>query len=276
MPGNHSLRRVSLGKGFRTALTALGASVLLTACSSRGGTPEPVTRQGHDVVDLWRILLAAGVALGVFVTALILWCVVRYRRPRTAEPGALPKQTSANVPLEVLYTVIPLVIVAVLFGLTLRTQHRVNHRSPSPDLGVEVTGFQWGWRFRYPVQQVTVVGDVNNRPTLVLPVGATIRLRLVASDVIHSFFVPAFLVKKDMIPGVDNAIEVRPTRTGRYPGVCAEFCGLEHWRMMFDVEVVTPEQFQAFVAQQQQQPAGPGPDATGPGEAGRQAKLAVP
>jgi cytochrome c oxidase subunit II len=247
--------------------------VVLTGCSSRGGAPEPASSQGQDVLDLWRILLGAGIALGVFVTGLILCSVLRYRRPRGAEPGQLPKQVGANIPIEVFYTVVPLVIVAVLFVLTLRTQDRVTRLSDTPDLGVEVTGFQWGWRFRYPAQGVTVVGDANHPPTLVLPAGASVRLRLVAADVIHSFFVPSFLVKQDMIPGVDNSLEVRPTEPGRFPGVCAEFCGLDHWRMKFDVEVVTPEAFQAFVAEQQQVPGGPGPDATGPGDVGRQARV---
>jgi cytochrome c oxidase subunit 2 len=250
-------------------LVAVGSG----ACSSRGGAPHPVTSQGQDVLDLWRILLVAAVALGSLVTALILWSVVRYRRPRGAGPGDLPKQTRANVPLEVIYTVIPLVIVAVLFGLTLRTQHRVTKLSATPDLAVEVTGFQWGWRFRYPAQGVTVVGDANKPPTLVLPVGATVRLRLVAADVIHSFFVPQFLVKKDMVPGVDNQLELRPTEVGHYGGVCAEFCGLDHTRMLFSVDVVSPQQFQAFVAEQQPAPGGPGPDANGPGDIGRQASL---
>ncbi|MDQ3896091.1 MAG: cytochrome c oxidase subunit II [Actinomycetota bacterium] len=254
-------------------VAAVALLLLLAACSGRGGAPEPATRQGDDVLDLWRILLGAGVALGALVTALILWAVVRYRRPGGAQPGDLPKQTRENVPLEVFYTVIPLAIVVVLFALTMRTQDRVTRLSPSPDLAVEVTGFQWGWRFRYPAQGVTVVGDANDIPTLVLPVGANVRLRLVSNDVVHAFFVPAFLVKRDMIPGVDNAIEVRPTEPGHYSGVCAEFCGLDHWRMAFDVDVVTPEQFQAFVAEQQQMPAGQGPDATGPGDVGRQASF---
>ena len=251
----------------------MAAVVLLAACSNRGGAPEPASRQGEEVLDLWRILLGAGVALGLFVTALIVWTVLRYRRPRDAGPGDLPKQVHANVPIEVFYTLVPLVIVGVLFALTMRTQERVTDMSPTPDLGVEVTGFQWGWRFRYPAQGVTVVGDANDPPTLVLPVGANVRLRLEAADVIHSFFVPAFLIKKDMIPGVDNSIEIRPTEPGRYPGVCAEFCGLDHWRMAFDVAVVTPEQFQAFVAEQQPVPGGRGPDGDGPGDVGRQASL---
>jgi cytochrome c oxidase subunit 2 len=232
-----------------------------------------VSKQGHDVLDLWRILLGSAMAVGALVVGLILWSVVRYRRPKDAGPGDLPAQTRANIPLEVFYTVTPLVIVAVLFGLTLRTQHRVTKLTATPDLGVEVTGFQWGWRFRYPVQGVTVVGDANKPPTLVLPVGANVRLRLIAADVVHSFFVPQFLVKKDLIPGVDNQLEIRPTQVGHYGGVCAEFCGLDHTRMTFSVDVVTPQQFQAFVAAQQPAPGGPGPDATGPGDVGRQASL---
>ncbi|HEX3623158.1 MAG TPA: cytochrome c oxidase subunit II [Acidimicrobiales bacterium] len=249
-------------------------SLLLAGCSSRGGVPDPVTKQGKDVLQLWRIVLGAGVVLGVFVIGLILWSVVRYRRPRDAAPGDLPKQTGANIPVEVFYTVVPLLIVAVLFGLTLRTQHRETRRSATPDLTVEVTGFQWGWRFHYPTQGVTVVGDANTPPTLVLPVNANVRLRLSTTDVIHSFFVPTFLVKQDMIPGVDDQLEVRPTHIGHFGGVCAEFCGLDHARMTFSVDVVSPSDFQAFAARQQPAPGGPGPDPNGPAGVGRQASVA--
>lgn len=271
IPGNHPLRRHSHWKGSGIAL---GAFILaLSACTSRGGAPEPASRQGKEVLDLWRVLLGAGVVLGALVMGLILWSVVRYRRPPGAGPDDLPKQTAANIPIEVFYTVVPLLIVALLFGLTMRTQRKVTKQSDTPDLAVEVTGFQWGWRFRYPAQGVAITGDANNPPTLVLPVGANVRLRLVAADVVHSFFVPAFLVKKDLIPGVDNSLEIRPSEVGRYPAVCAEFCGLDHWRMTFDVEVVTPEAFQAFVADQQPVPGGPGNDGPGPGDVGRQARV---
>ncbi|HEX2184515.1 MAG TPA: cytochrome c oxidase subunit II [Chloroflexota bacterium] len=267
------MRRRSHRKG-RSAAFLASLAVLAGACSERGGAPDPATQQGEDILDLWRILLGAGVALGALVTGLILWSVVRYRRPRDASPDDLPTQTRENVPIEVFYTVVPLVIVVVLFALTMRTQDRVTRQSPTADLAVEVTGFQWGWRFRYPAQGVTVVGDANVIPTLVLPVGANVRLRLQATDVVHSFFVPAFLVKRDLIPGVDNSLEIRPTEQGRFPGVCAEFCGLDHWRMTFDVEVVDPAQFQQFVAERQDQPAGRGPDNTGPGDPAGQARLA--
>ena len=272
IPGNHALRRHSHGKGAKATVGCLVA-LILASCSDRGGAPEPVSRQGEEVLDLWRILLAAGVALGVLVTGLILWTVVRYRRPRRAGPADLPKQTREAIKLEVFYTLVPLVIVGVLFALTMQTQDKVTATSASPDLAVEITGFQWGWRFRYPAQGVTLVGDANDAPTLVLPVDSNVRLRLIAADVIHSFFVPAFLIKRDMIPGVDNAIEIRPTQIGRFPGVCAEFCGLDHWRMKFDVEVLSPSAFEAFVAEQQPVPGGPGADATGPGDVGRQASI---
>ncbi len=249
------------------------AASILAGCSSRGGVPAPVTTQAHDVLQLWRIVLGAGIVLGILVVGLILWSVVRYRRPRDAEPGDLPKQTAANIPVEVIYTVVPLFIVAVLFGLTLRTQHRETHRSATPDLSVEVTGFQWGWRFHYPAQGVTVLGDANSPPTLVLPVNANVRLHLASADVIHSFFVPAFLVKQDLIPGIDNQLEVRPSTLGHFGGFCAEFCGLDHARMTFSVDIVSPSDFQAFAARQQPAPGGPGPGAGGPGDAGRQASV---
>lgn len=273
--GNHALRQHSHWIGPGPALAAFAGAVLLTGCGGRGGAPEPASAQGEDVLDLWRILLGAGIAVGALVVGLVLWSVVRYRRPRDATPDDLPTQTAAHVPIEVIYTVVPLVIVAVLFGLTMRTQGRIAERGEGADLAVEVTGFQWGWRFHYPAQGVTLTGDANDPPTLVLPAGANVRLRLAAADVVHSFYVPAFLVKQDLIPGVDNRLDVRPTRTGRYPGYCAEFCGLDHWRMTFDVEVVTPEAFQAFVADQLPVPGGPGRDGTGPGDLGQRARLAV-
>ncbi len=274
IPGNHALRRHSHWKGAGLVLALFGALLVDTGCG-RGGAPEPASAQGENVLDLWRILLTAGVVLGVLVAALILWSVLRYRRPKATPAGQLPRQTRANVPLEVFYTVIPLVIVAMLFGLTMRTQNRIRDESDTAEVSVEVTGFQWGWRFRYPAQGVTVLGDANAPPTLVVPVGANVRLRLLAADVIHSFFVPAFLVKQDMIPGVDNSLDIRPTALGRFPGVCAEFCGLDHWRMTFDVEVVEPAAFQAFIAEEQQVPQGPGPDPNGPGDIGRQASVRV-
>ena len=239
---------------------------------SRYGAPRPATEQGSQVVDLWRVLFLTGAAIGVLVVGLILWSVFRYRRRGDGEAP----QFRDNVRLELFYTAVPLVIVAVLFGLTLRTQSRVTKLSPSPELRVDVTGFQWGWRFRYPESGVTVVGDSNHPPRLVLPVGRTVALTLGSADVIHSFYVPAFLGKKDLIPGLDNRIDVTTTRTGSFGGLCAEFCGLDHGRMTFTVDVVPPVDFEAWLAAQPRTEDEPGgeapPDTSGPGGSpGRQA-----
>lgn len=213
----------------------------------RYGAPRPATEQGKEVVDLWRILFLTGAAIGVVVTGLILWSIVRYRR---RGEGGDPPQFHDNVRLELFYTAVPLVIVAVLFGIALRTSSRVTRVSSSPDVRIDVTGFQWGWRFDYPEADVSVVGDSRQPPRLVLPVGRTIQLTMTSADVVHAFFVPAFLGKKDLIPGIDNRIDLTTTRTGRFGGVCAEFCGLDHGRMVFSVDVVTPADFETWLATQ--------------------------
>lgn len=233
-----------------------------TACSSRFGAPDAATAQGEAVLDLWRILFWAAVAVGGVVIVLIGWALVRYR----VREGRDPATFSEHVRLELLYTAVPLVIVAVLFAATMLTQRDVNRLAAEPDLRIEVTGFQWGWRFRYLTEGITIVGTSLDRPTMVLPVDATARLTLYSPDVIHAFWVPEFLIKRDLIPNQVNRVDVTPTRTGRFGGVCAEFCGLDHTNMTFTVEVVELEQFQAFVAQQQQEEQqGPTPPGTSGG-----------
>jgi cytochrome c oxidase subunit 2 len=147
------------------------------------------------------------------------------------------------VKLEIFYTVIPLAIVAVLFTLNLDAQRDLSRLSRDPAVKVDVKGFQWQWRFRYPGEHVTVTGTPDRPAELVLPVGETVRFHLVATDVIHSFWVPEFLEKRDLIPGVDNRIEVYVKRPGTWVGRCAEYCGLSHWQMSFTVRAVAPAEF---------------------------------
>jgi cytochrome c oxidase subunit 2 len=202
---------------------------------------------------LWHWLFWAAVGVGGLVVGLILWAVLRYRSRGPSEE--LPAQTRGNLPVEIVYTAVPLVVVGLLFGVNVVAQNRVTRLSERPDLTIEVTGFQWQWRFHYVKEKITVVGDLDHPPTLVLPVGRTTRLELRTTDVIHSFYVPAFLEKRDMIPGVDNEIDVRPNRVARLSGHCAEFCGLSHDRMGFDVETLTPARFAAWVRARQSAPA---------------------
>jgi len=229
-------------------LFAVLGPLVVAGCGSRYGAPRSASQQGDDILGLWRGLFWAAAVIGALVVGLILWAVFRYRSRGPVDE--LPKQTHAHIPLEIFYTAVPLLIVVVIFSVTVLTQNRVTKLSDHPDLRVEVTGFQWQWRFRYENEGITVVGDLDHPPTLVLPVNRTVRFRLRTTDVIHSFYVPVFLEKRDLIPGVDNQIDVRPKRVGRFVGQCAEFCGLAHDRMVFNVETMTPVRFSAWVRQQ--------------------------
>jgi cytochrome c oxidase subunit 2 len=199
------------------------------------------------------VLFWTAAFIGALVVGLILWATFRYRARRGVEE--VPTQTREHVPLEIFYTTVPLLIVVVLFGINVVTQERVTKLAERPDLRVQVTGFQWQWRFDYVNEDVSIVGDIEDPPTLVLPVNRTVRLELVSADVIHSFYVPAFLEKRDLIPGVENAIDVRPNKVGRFVGHCAEFCGLAHDQMGFDVETMSPAGFDAWLAEQAREQA---------------------
>ena len=223
----------------------LAAVVVSGGCSGlpRFGMPDPVTDRGDDILGLWRFSVVLAVAVGVLVWGLIAWSVVRYRRRN----DDLPSQAPHNIPLEVLYTAVPLVIVAVLFAVTVSVQRSVEASDAEPDVVIDVVGFQWQWRFDYPDEDVTVIGTPEEYPTIVVPVGALVRFNLETADVNHSFFVPRFLAKRDNIRRVDNAIDVTVTSTGRWTGRCAEFCGLEHYKMLFHVESVEPVAYERWL-----------------------------
>jgi cytochrome c oxidase subunit 2 len=213
--------------------------------------PDPVTEQADRLLSLWWTSNYLALAVAAVVVGLILFVTARFRAGRH-DDGRPVSETTHNVPAEVLYTVAPLAVVAVLFGLTLATQGAVSTGATDgpPDLEVEVTGFTWQWQFRYPEQDVVVVGTYEDPPELVLPVGRTTRLHLLTTDVVHSFWVPEFLTKRDLIPGVRNDIDVHVREPGRWIGRCAEFCGLDHHRMRFAVRAVPPAEFDAWLEEQ--------------------------
>ncbi len=208
---------------------------------------QGASEQGRDTFHLWRGSVIAALVVGGIVWALIGWAVLRYRR----RGDDLPTQRQYVVPVEIVYTAIPVLIVAVLFALSYRTQRDVNALTSDPDVVIEVRGFQWQWQFHYVEEDVTVTGRPDDPPVMVVPVDATIRLVLTSEDVIHSFYVPDFLYKRDVIPGVKNKIDVDVTDVGRYTGRCAEFCGLDHAKMTFEVDAVTEADFRDWVADQQ-------------------------
>ncbi|MER7171865.1 aa3-type cytochrome oxidase subunit II [Streptomyces mesophilus] len=246
----------------------------------RLGMPTPVTEEAPRILSLWQGSWAAALATGVLVWGLILWSVIFHRRSRTKVE--VPPQTRYNMPIEALYTVVPLIIVSVLFYFTARDETKLLAQSEKPAHTVNVVGFQWSWGFNYVENVPGSKGDAktdenladipdkyrdafpadaggvydigtpgtrnpqnnNPGPTLWLPKGEKVRFVLTSRDVIHSFWVVPFLMKQDVIPGHTNVFEVTPNKEGTFMGKCAELCGVDHSRMLFNVKVVSPEKYQ--------------------------------
>jgi cytochrome c oxidase subunit 2 len=216
---------------------------------------QPASEEGHEIAALYPIIFWIAVAVFVLVEGLLLWIVLRYRRQPNDD--SLPAQTHGNNRLEILWTAIPALIVTGLFVLTVQTLGRIDAVAANePDVVVDVTGFQWQWTFDYPKQgNLSFTGSGAQGPLMVLPVGEKVRIRLHSIDVIHSFYVPAFLYKKDVIPGRVNEFDVQVNQAGIYSGQCAEFCGLGHADMLFTVEAMTRADFDAWVAAEKEKAA---------------------
>jgi len=250
---------------------ALGLlAMTATACSgeaSRLGMPEPISDQAERMLKLWQGSWIAAFAVGAVVWGLIIWAVLFHRK----RSDDLPPQVRYNMPIEILYTAVPFVIIAVLFYFTARDETYVEKTTKNPAVTVEVTGFQWSWQFDYKEKDAagaektvaSVVGTpvapnapTGAKPVLTIPAGKTVRIRLKSNDVIHSFWVPALLYKKDIMPGYDNEFEFTARKLGTYEGRCAELCGVDHSRMLFQMQVVTPEQYAKFIADSKAKAAG--------------------
>jgi cytochrome c oxidase subunit 2 len=228
-------RRVPAARWLAVAALALAAA---------GCAPQSVTEQGRAVYNLYNLFLYIAAVVFVVVSGLVLWSVVRYRR----RDDELPKQIHGNNRLELLWTLIPTVIVLVLFAFTLVAQNKVLDKSGQADVNVTVTAFQWSWRFTYEGTGAEVLGSPGTIPELVVPVGQTIRVKLVSADVVHSFYVPQTLFKRQAIPGTDNVFDLTFEKVGLYHGQCTQFCGLQHPDMVFRVRVVEQGAYQSWLA----------------------------
>ena len=243
------------------AVLAAAAVLVLSGCSEsvqRGWLPgdsaQEVTNHTGRVVSLWVGSWIAALAVGVITWGLILWCVAVYRKRKNDD--VLPVQLRYHVPLEIMYTLIPVVLVGVLFYYTNRDTMALQDTSAEPDVRIQAIGKQWSWDFNYLDEDVYETGqqawDIGGDPaaldeqvTLYLPVDRSVEFTLDSRDVIHSFWIPDFLYKMDMIPGHTNTFQVTPTREGVYRGKCAELCGEEHSSMLFNVAVVSQEEYDA-------------------------------
>ncbi|GAA0469809.1 cytochrome c oxidase subunit II [Streptomyces sp. NPDC046215] len=275
----------------RKLLQALAAGAVLATASGctykdfpRLGMPTPVTEEAPRILSLWQGSWAAALVVGVLVWGLIIWSVIFHRRSRSKVQ--VPPQTRYNMPIEALYTAVPIIIVSVLFYFTARDENKLLTNPEKPQHVINVVGFQWSWAFNYmenvdgnaatpakPLRENKELDAVPDRflkkapqgaegvydigipgtrnpqnnnpgPTLWLPKGETVQFVLTSRDVIHSFWVVPFLMKQDVIPGHTNSFTVTPNKEGTFMGKCAELCGQDHSRMLFNVKVVSPERYQ--------------------------------
>ncbi|GMA31492.1 hypothetical protein GCM10025875_14840 [Litorihabitans aurantiacus] len=205
------------------------------------------------IISLWNNSWIAALAVGVLVWGLLLWCVVVYRRRKN--DNELPVQLRYHVPLELMYTFVPIVMVGVLFAYTSRSMGEILDTSAEPDVNIEVVGKRWSWDFNYTDSDVHfsgvqaqlddgAEGKPETFPTLYLPQGQNVEISLRTRDVNHAFWIPGFLMKLDMISGRTNTFQIVPEKTGVYEGKCAELCGEYHASMLFNVEVLPVEEYE--------------------------------
>ena len=235
---------------LRTILR-VGAPLFVLALAASGCLlpPDPVTEDGQDVFNLYLVVLALAAIVFVGVEGFILYAILRYRR----QPGddVLPEQHHGNNTIEIIWTIIPTVIVLILFTVSVITLGEMEGGSEEPGVTIQVDGFQWQWTFTYP-EGGSTTGSIGSPPTLVVPVDEPVRLVLNSLDVNHAFYVPQFLIKRDLIPvgenGEPNELEFTITEEGTYAGQCAEFCGTAHADMTFVVDAVSRAAYDEYAA----------------------------
>jgi len=259
------LRWAAIPLGIATAIT-------LAACTPtelNGFLPGfqadgvPATNHTERVSGLWVNSWIVLLIVGIITWGLMGWAAIAYRR-RKGQTG-LPVQLRYNMPIEIFYTVVPLILVLGFFAFTARDQAIIETQHENPDVCITAIGKQWAWDFQYAGSDCEEADDavwtmgvqaqtddrgniVNEIPKLVLPVDKEVTLKLVSRDVIHSFWIIDFLYKKDMYIGKDNYWSFIPTREGEYVGKCAELCGQYHSMMLFDVEVVSEAEYEDYLA----------------------------
>ncbi|BBX37954.1 MAG: cytochrome c oxidase subunit II [Mycolicibacterium mageritense] len=299
-------------RGLRVVALSMvlgGTAVLLSGCSWQEvlglGWPNGITPEGKLNRDLWLGSVIASFVVGAIVWALIFWASAFHRKKKT--DTELPRQFGYNMPLELVLTVIPFLIISVLFYFTVVVQERMLHKDPNPEVVIDVTAFQWNWKFGYQkidyadgtfdydgadperkaamtskpegtdehgkervgavrglnpedrtylnFDKIETLGSSTEIPVLVLPKGKRIEFQLNSADVIHGFWVPEFLFKRDVMPDPvanhsDHIFQVSEIQeTGAFVGRCTEMCGTYHSMMNFEIRVVEPNDFKAYIDQ---------------------------
>ena len=200
-------------------------------------SPEQASSFAGEVDALYLYLVAITLFFSLTITTLIIFFAVRYRR---RDPGELPRPRAGSLPLEVMWTVIPLMIAMTIFAWGASVYFRL-YRAPQEAMEIYVVGKQWMWKFQHATGQ----REINE---LHVPLGARVKLTMTSEDVIHSLYVPAFRVKTDVLPGRYTQMWFEATKAGRYYLFCAEYCGTNHSGMGGYVEVMEPTDFQQWLA----------------------------
>ena len=233
------------------------ATLVVAGCSTatieqleRLGLPEPVGDRAPYIHDLWiGTWIAAGI-IGVGMWGLIIWAAVRFR----SHHNEMPRQSRYNLPMEIFYTLAPFIIIGVLFYYTILAQNKVLEPVPEPEVTIDVVGQKWSWTFNYKEAENPAVGSdvweagtINKSPDLYLPVGKSVHFNLSSPDVIHSFWIPSFYTKLDVVPGRHNNFYATPTKEGVFAGKCAELCGTYHSAMLFNVHIVSEDEYHTYL-----------------------------
>lgn len=267
MSSSPGTRRSGSMVALAVVLLLLGVGLVLAIVTGEGYKfieglypPVAVTEQGRAIRDLYAIVFVLGAAVFLLVEGLIIWTVIRYRR----QPGdtELPAQTHGNNVAEAIWTIVPTLIVIFLFVASWQTLNTVDASSAAPDLKIRAVAGQFQWQFDYmpadydpkvvpgpkPLfQQFSPVGADGG---LHVPVGRTVQLYLTSGDVIHAFYVPQFLFKRDVVPGRVNQFDFKiddVNAGSTFRGQCAELCGAGHRIMLFEVHAMTGADFDAWL-----------------------------
>ena len=233
--------------------------------------PIAVTTQGAEIRNLYTVIFLIAVAIFLVVEGLIIWTVIRYRR----KPGddTLPPQTHGNNIAEFVWTIVPTIIVIFMFFVSWQTLNQVDTTSAGAQTKIRALAGQFQWQFDYLAQDGTTVLYTEYIPLskdgggMTVPAGRTVLLSLVSNDVIHAFYVPQFLFKRDVVPGRTNQFDfmVNASDAGQtFRGQCAELCGVGHSIMLFDVRALTATEFDAWLADKVKSNPPPAPSGAAP------------
>jgi cytochrome c oxidase subunit 2 len=242
----HTSRRAAAIAG------AVALSFVLSGCTMPNfGAYKSETKTGQSTFHLWQWFSVGAIVIGGFTLLLIIWAALRYRVRRA--DGSLPPQTQYHLPLEMTYTVVPIIIVIALFVGTVVVENQVT-ATPPPATTIYVYATQWGWQFTYPKQDFTVptpgfsiIGQTTQSPVLEMPMGQDVRIVLQSIDVVHGFYIRKFNFSRYALPGVQNVFTFHAVQTGTFFGQCTQLCGLWHAYMWFRVRVVSPTDYEAFL-----------------------------